>query len=343
VAGRLLEVAHTSAAGTLSRATYGLDPVGNRTRLTTTRETQLYFYDALDRLTKVCYGSCPGGGGGGGSESSLTVAPASACLACGGTSTVDVPPVNDPPPPGDTFTAWTYDPVGSRLTETNYQGTKTYAYDAADRLTGTTGPGTSAPTTYTYDANGNQTGAGDTTYAYDLADRLVSASVGNTTEAYGWSGDGIRISAATGPQAAKTVRFAVDRTLGQPSVAIERDGAGKTLRRYTYGLDLLSQATPTKGPYFYHHDGLGSVTDITSSSGTALAWTEYTPFGAPRASASTSQAPAVNPFRFTGEYRDSVTGLYHLRARQYDPGTGRFTALDPRSPAVGDPYVSAYV
>ena len=140
--------------------------------------------------------------------------------------------------------------------------------------------------------------------------------------------------------AVKTVRYLVDRTLGQGSVAIERDGADKTLRRYVYGLDLLSQTTPIKGPFWYHHDGLGSVTDITSSAGVSLAWTEYQPFGLVRAAASTSQAP-LNPFRFTGEYRDPTTGLDHLRARQYDPGTGRFTALDPVSPGVGDPYVSA--
>ena len=224
----------------------------------------------------------------------------------------------------------------------NYLGSRTYSYDLADRLTGTTGPGTAAPTSYSYDANGNQTGAGATTSAYDLADRLVSATVGATTETYSYSGDGLRRSAATGPQAGKTVRYLIDRTLGQPSVAIERDGANKLLRRYVYGLDLLSQTTPTKGPFWYHHDGLGSVTDITSAVGTPLAWTEYTPFGAPRSSASTAQAP-LNPFRFTGEYRDGTTGLYHLRARQYDPGTGRFLSTDPVSPGVGDPYVGAYV
>ena len=120
-----------------------------------------------------------------------------------------------------------------------------------------------------------------------------------------------------------------------------RDGANKLLRRYTYGLDLLSQTTSNKGPYWYHHDGLGSVTDVTSATGASLAWTEYTPFGAPRATAATSQAP-VDLFRFTGEYRDGTTGLYHLRARQYDPSTGRFTAVDPISPGVGDPYVGAY-
>ena len=70
-----------------------------------------------------------------------------------------------------------------------------------------------------------QTATSTVTYAYDLVDQLVAATVGTTTETYTYSGDGIRLSAATGSQAARTVRFVVDRTLGQPSVVIERDGA----------------------------------------------------------------------------------------------------------------------
>lgn len=85
-----------------------------------------------------------------------------------------------------------------------------------------------APSSYTYDANGKQLSAGTTTYAYDLADCLASA----TAESPSWSGDGLRRSAAAGPQAAKTVRYLVDRTL---AVAIERDGANKLLRRYLCG------------------------------------------------------------------------------------------------------------
>jgi RHS repeat-associated protein len=46
--------------------------------------------------------------------------------------------------------------------------------------------------------------------------------------------------------------------------------------------------------------------------------------------------------RFASEQLDA-SGLYHLRARQYDPNTGRFTARDPLTPAINDPYVSAYV
>ncbi len=36
-----------------------------------------------------------------------------------------------------------------------------------------------------------------------------------------------------------------------------------------------------------------------------------------------------NEWRFTGEQRDSDSGLYYLRARYYDPGTGRFMSQDP--------------
>jgi len=219
------------------------------------------------------------------------------CVGCGGGGAVpDGPPVNDPPAPGDTFTAWTYDPVGNRRTEATYLGTTTSAYDAADRLVSATGPDT-VVTTYGYDANGNQTGAAASTYAYDLADRLVSATVGTTTETDTWSGDGVRRSAATGPQAARTVRYLVDRAFGLPEVALERDGNDKTLRRSMYGLDLLGQTTPTKGPYWDHADGLGSVTDITSATGTPLAWTEDSPFGTIRASGATSQAPTIRSRR----------------------------------------------
>jgi RHS repeat-associated protein len=343
-AGRLLEVAHVGPAGVLSRFTYALDAAGNRLKMTTNRETHLYTYDALDRLTRVCYGSCPAGGGGGGGSTSSATSPtaAAACLDCGGLSTINRPPEDNPPAPGDTFTSWTYDPLGNRLTETNYLGTKTYTYDAADRLLSVSGPGTSQTVSYTYDRNGNQTAAGPNTFTYDLADRLVAATVGTSTETYTWAGDAVRLSARSGNGPSNTTRFIVDRSFALPQLAIERDGNDKTLRRYTYGLDLLAQTTPTKGPYWYHHDGLGSVSDVTSTSGVSLSWAEYTPYGAPRASASASQAPQ-NFFRFTGEYQDTSTALYHLRARQYDPASGRFLSVDPVSPALGDPYVGAYV
>jgi RHS repeat-associated protein len=200
------------------------------------------------------------------------------------------------------------------------------------------GPGA---TTYTYDANGNERTAGSATYAYDLADRLVAATVGTTTVTYTWSGDGVRLSAATGTGAATTI-FLVDRAMALPSVALERDGTGTVLRTDIYGLGRISVINATGGIAYEHTDALGSVTDLVSSSGVPLGWAEYGPYGAVRSAGAQSGVPA-DPFGFTGQYLDGTTGLYHLRARQYDPGTGRFLAVDPVGQNNGDPVVGAYV
>jgi RHS repeat-associated protein len=46
--------------------------------------------------------------------------------------------------------------------------------------------------------------------------------------------------------------------------------------------------------------------------------------------------------KFTGEYLDP-TGLYHLRARQYDPATGRLQRPDPIASHVHSPLIASYV
>jgi RHS repeat-associated protein len=51
----------------------------------------------------------------------------------------------------------------------------------------------------------------------------------------------------------------------------------------------------------------------------------YDVFGAIRVQTGTSE----NHWLFTGEQRDSESGLYYLRARYYDPETGRFLTADP--------------
>ena len=43
----------------------------------------------------------------------------------------------------------------------------------------------------------------------------------------------------------------------------------------------------------------------------------------------TKQETIDNPFTYFGQTYDETTGLYYLRARYYDPQTGRFTQQDP--------------
>ena len=98
---------------------------------------------------------------------------------------------------------------------------------------------------------------------------------------------------------------------------------------------------PFSKVYYFHYDLLGSITNLTDSSGTTM-WTDsYEPYGLIHSETKNSTQAPTAVIKFAGEYLDP-TGLYHLRARQYDPSSGRFTTLDPLPNPVSDPYMSAY-
>lgn len=241
------------------------------------------------------------------------------------------------PGAGDPFVRWSYDEVGNRLSETRPAGTTTYSYDNADQLTQQAGLG--GTISYGYDENGNQLATGSRTFTYDLNDRLVSTSAGGTTLTYAYDGDGKRLSESDGSSA---TRFLWDTNQPLPELALERNGAGTLLRRYHHGLSLISMRNGAGEDFYYHPDGLGSIANVTDANG-ATQWTyEYEPYGAERTATPAPGAP-VNRIRYTGAYLDVDSGLYHLRARQYDPTNGRFLATDPVAADVSDPYVAAYL
>jgi len=45
-----------------------------------------------------------------------------------------------------------------------------------------------------------------------------------------------------------------------------------------------------------------------------------------------------NPYLYTGQQFDALTGLYSLRARYYDPALGRFLSRDPAKPLLTAPH-----
>ncbi|HMH58789.1 MAG TPA: RHS repeat-associated core domain-containing protein, partial [Galbitalea sp.] len=94
--------------------------------------------------------------------------------------------------------------------------------------------------------------------------------------------------------------------------------------------------------YSYHYDQLGSITALTSSSG-GIEWTyTYEPFGTPRTTTKVDPNAPTNPLGYTGQYQDPTTNLLDLRARQYDPGTGRFLTTDPKPAGPTSPYEATY-
>jgi RHS repeat-associated protein len=169
---------------------------------------------------------------------------------------------------------------------------------------------------------------------------LKTAAVAGTTTTYAYDGDGVRLQASTGPSASEQTHFLWDVNHGLPQLALERDGAGALLRRYTYGVQRLTMVSGSTTSY-YHHDGLGSVAAITGGAG-ATRWTySYEPFGSIRTEQQGSGTQPANYLKYTGQYLDP-TGLYHLRARQYDPTWSRFLSPDPVDASVGSSFVSAY-
>ncbi len=80
-------------------------------------------------------------------------------------------------------------------------------------------------------------------------------------------------------------------------------------------------------------DALGSVHEIREANTDGLAMSvQYTAFGEPtvtRGPAWTDGLAVALPHAFTGREWDEEIGLYHYRARYYDPVVGRFLSEDP--------------
>src|SRR5690606_16674898 len=83
---------------------------------------------------------------------------------------------------------------------------------------------------------------------------------------------------------------------------------------------------------FVHGDADGSTRLVTDSDGQLAAALRYLAFGQ---ELSGSAAPVTHLYH--GQRLDPETGLYHMRARQYQPATGRFLAVDPFDGLVSDP------
>jgi len=108
------------------------------------------------------------------------------------------------------------------------------------------------------------------------------------------------------------------------------DTSGALQNRYVYGFeadDPIIQVTSGGTITYNTQDHVGSIIARTNTSGGILSKYKYAPFG---------ESPSLTGtiFGFTGQRFDVETGLYHFKARYYDPVTGRF--LQPDSIGYGD-------
>jgi RHS repeat-associated protein len=166
----------------------------------------------------------------------------------------------------------------------------------------------------------------------------MSMTNGSTTATFVYDGDGNRVAKTVGTV---TTQYLVDdlNPTGYPQVVEELVNSAVT-RQYTYGLQRISEnLSPTASgnaawtPSFYGYDGGGNVRQLTNSVGVVTDTYEYDAFG----NEVNHTGTTPNNYLYRGEQFDADLGLYCLRARYYNAGTGRFLSRDPENGKHWDP------
>ena len=107
-----------------------------------------------------------------------------------------------------------------------------------------------------------------------------------------------------------------------------------------------SSNTSTSATYTYSPTGLLSSETATTQTSPPSCLPPTPPAACPPPSQHSpagpppclSKAIAANHFLYDGQYLDTTSGLYYLRARWYDPATGQFTSVDALVALTGEPY-----
>jgi RHS repeat-associated protein len=321
----------TNMGGVTRTLIYAYDANGNRTRITHPDGVAFtYGYDGLNRLVSIAepgavtvasFGydrqgrrTTLGRGGAGATAYAYDAASRLAGLVqdlAGGTDDLDI--------------GLTYNPASQIVNRTVSNAgyvwwpaastSDGYAVNGLNQYTSIGGK------TLAYDANGNLTADGARVYSYDVENRLVGAT-GNASATLSYDPLG-RLHQTT--IAGQNTRFVYD---GDALVA-EYDSAGNLLRRYLHGpgvdepLAEYTGATVSASTRRYlHADHQGSIVALSTGGGTLLTANTYDPYGVPGPN-------NAGRFAYTGQIALAELGLYHYKARAYDPRLGRFLQTDP--------------
>jgi len=188
-----------------------------------------------------------------------------------------------------------------------------------------------------YDGAGRVTSLGrdgGVALAYDSDDHVTSVTRSGGTTSYAFDGSGRRVQVSS---AGTERRFLVAPSLaaGYESPHLVTDGTGATVASYVYAGEHALARYEAGGPTYYLRDAMGSVIALADESGARVARLDYDAFGNVRGSAGSASGLPVETagdFRYHGMWMDP-TGLYYVRARSYDPVTGRFVSQDPAEQA----------
>jgi RHS repeat-associated protein len=116
---------------------------------------------------------------------------------------------------------------------------------------------------------------------------------------------------------------------------------GAVKKTYTIGLDVIAQQSPdvqTGNTLYLLADGHGSTRALIDAQLALVQKYLYDAYGnmLPGSGLTVEPANAFTSLLYSGEQTD-ITGLQYLRARYYNPASGRFNRLDPFAGNIQDP------
>jgi len=167
-----------------------------------------------------------------------------------------------------------------------------------------------------------------TSYTYDGFNRLKKTETVKegvrTTAAYIYNGDDLRVNKTVRKSDKGYIAEVTNYIYDRQNVILETDANSNIKARYIKGINYIAKTDAQNNTAYFLFNGHGDVVQTVDEAGTLQNQYDYDIWGNPTLTVETSS----NAIRYSGEYMDSETGLYYLRARYYDPYTGRFTSED---------------
>ena len=249
-----------------------------------------------------------------------------------------------------------YDAAGNRTAMTANGEAAISSLIEGDRLIGVDMPGTARDQSFSYDRGGRLTGltrAGSRwNMAYNVADQVIDVrtAAGASIQSATYDAMGRRVAVVTPSLGVRRFAMAPALSTSLETPYLATDANNVVQAAYAYGpTGPICQIAANGEAHYYLEDGIGSIIAQSNRNGVITDQFAFDAFGNPLESIGISvraSEAAGGDWSWKGMWKDAATGMYHVRARDYDPVTGRFVSRDPyegdrRIPESLSPYAFA--
>jgi RHS repeat-associated protein len=231
--------------------------------------------------------------------------------------------------------SFSYDPIGNLLLKSDVG---TYTYPAAGEVRPhavTSISGATIATTFSYDANGNQTSGLGRTLTWTSYNKPASITQGAKTISFLDDMDHQRFQ-QTEPAGTTTYLDGFGVHVELFTAATTQWNEFLSVGGAMVGVRFNNVTSATVSTRYFNFDHLGSVAVITDETGAVLERLSYDAWGKRRFASGaddiTGSISSQTTRGYTGQEQLADVGLVHLNGRVYDPFVGRMLSADPTVP-----------